>query len=76
LSAAVKRWRFTTDDRLKSNIRKVKPSQFPGQDLEALTRKIQADAMELDTAGQYDHNLTLTILDRFIEAGGAMITVK
>jgi hypothetical protein len=27
--------------------------------------------MELDTAGpQYDHNLTLTILDSLVEAGG------
>jgi hypothetical protein len=55
-------------DRLKANIRKIESSQFPGQYLEAMSRAIQAvDAMKLDTAGQYDHNLTLAILDSFIE---------
>jgi hypothetical protein len=57
-------------DRIKSEIRKIKPSQFPGQDLNAMARKIQVAAMKLDTAGQYDHNLTLAILDNFLEAGG------
>jgi hypothetical protein len=57
-------------DTLKATIRKVKASQFPGQDLNAMSRKIQIAAQELDTAGQYDHNLTLAILDSFIEAGG------
>jgi hypothetical protein len=57
-------------DTLKTIIRKIKASQFPGQDLNAMARKIQVAAQELETAGQYDPNLSLAILDSFIEAGG------
>jgi hypothetical protein len=56
-------------DTLKTTIQKVKASQFPGQDLNAMARKIQV-AKELETAGQYDPNLSLATLDSFMEAGG------
>jgi hypothetical protein len=41
------------------------------RNLEALAADCQKDTRELTTAGQYDHNLTITILKTFLSAGGA-----
>ena len=56
---------------LKSSIRLRLPSQYPGQNLELLAAQFRKDALELTTAGQYDHNLTLTMMKIFLLAGGS-----
>ncbi len=56
---------------LKAAIKACHPSQYAVINLEALAADYQKDARELATAGQYDHNLTLTMLTMFLLAGGA-----
>ena len=46
------------------------PSQYPGENLEQLAAQFRKDALELTTAGQYDHNLTLSMMKIFLLAGG------
>ena len=55
---------------LKSAIKARRPSQYSGENLELLAADFRKDARELTTAGQYDHNLTLTMLKIFLLAGG------
>ena len=65
--------RSTSIDRLenlKVRIKSRKPTQYAGQDVSKMASEIRADALELEIAGQYDHNITLHILDAFLEAGG------
>ncbi|KAI2499450.1 hypothetical protein MHU86_15034 [Fragilaria crotonensis] len=50
---------------LKAAIKARHPSQYAGENLEALAADYRKDARELTTAGQYDHNLTLTMLKTF-----------
>ena len=56
---------------LKAAIKARHPSQYSGENLEMLAADFRKDARELTTAGQYDHNLTLTMLKIFLLAGGA-----
>jgi Zinc knuckle len=56
---------------LKAAIKARHPSQYSGENLESLAADFRKDARELTTAGQYDHNLTLTMLKIFLLAGGA-----
>ena len=46
------------------------PSQYPGENLEQLAAQFRKDELELTTAGQYDHNLTLSMMKIFLLAGG------
>ena len=64
--------RASTDHfaKLSDDIKKRKPSQYSGQDLEQMAKAMCADAKELTQAGQCDHRLTLHMLDNFLEAGG------
>ena len=55
---------------IKKEIKDRRPQQYPGQDLEKLAVEFRAGAMELANAGQYEHNLTLTMLKTFLLAGG------
>ncbi|KAI2509046.1 hypothetical protein MHU86_5422 [Fragilaria crotonensis] len=55
---------------LKAAIKARHPSQYAGENLEALAADYRKDAVS-STAGQYDHNLTLTMLKTFLLAGGA-----
>ena len=55
----------------KAAIKAHHPSQYAGENLEALAADYRKDARELTTAGQYDHNLTLTMLKTFLLAGGS-----
>ena len=66
--------RSTSIDRfenLKLSIKSRKPTKYPGQDISKMASDLRADAQQLDIAGQYDHNLTLHMLDSFMEAGGS-----
>ena len=56
---------------LKSSIKLRLPSQYPGENLELLAAQFRKDALELTTASQYDHNLTLSIMKIFLLAGGS-----
>ncbi|KAI2508244.1 hypothetical protein MHU86_6173 [Fragilaria crotonensis] len=56
---------------LKAAIKARHPSQYAGENLELLASDFRKDARELTTAGQYDHNLTLTMLKTFLLAGGS-----
>jgi hypothetical protein len=56
---------------LKAAIKAHHPSQYAGENLEALAADYRKDARELTTAGQYDHNLTLTMRKTFLLTGGA-----
>lgn len=58
-------------EHLKARIKSRKPSQYPGQDMSQLASAFRLDAKELEIAGQYDHNLTLHMLDAFLEGGGS-----
>ena len=53
---------------LKASIKKRLPSQYPGENVELLAAQFRRDALELTTAGQYDHNLTLSMLKVFLLA--------
>jgi hypothetical protein len=55
---------------LKLRIKGRHPAQYPGENLEELGRDFRRDSTELITAGQYDHNLTLSMLKIFLQAGG------
>ncbi|KAI2500370.1 hypothetical protein MHU86_14113 [Fragilaria crotonensis] len=55
---------------LKTSIKHRLPSQYPGENLELLAAQFRKDALELTTAGQYDHNLTLSMMKIFLLAGG------
>ena len=55
---------------LKAQIKKRHPVAYPGQNLESLSADFRKDAKELVTAGHYDHNLTLNMLEAFLKAGG------
>jgi hypothetical protein len=55
---------------IKNQIKDRRPQQYPGQDLENLAVDFPARALELHTAGQYKHNLTLSMLKSYLLAGG------
>ena len=55
---------------LKHTIKHRHPTQFPGQDLTQMAADYRTAAKKLTTAGQYDHNLTLNMLNSFLDAGG------
>ena len=56
---------------IKQKIRSRQPSQYPGQDLALMAIDFRADVQELEIAGQYEHNLSLIILEAFLSAGGS-----
>jgi hypothetical protein len=65
-STSIKRFEY-----LKATIKACLPSQYPGKNLEQLAIHFCRDANKLTTpGGQYDHNLTLTMLKTFLLAGG------
>jgi hypothetical protein len=58
-------------ENLKNQIKGRKLTQYSGQDLHQLTDHFRDDAKVLDTAGCYDHNLTLEMVKIFLSAGGS-----
>ena len=55
---------------IKMEIKSRKPQQYPGQDLDQLAVHFRAGALELYNAGQYEHNLTLSMIKTYLTAGG------
>ena len=65
--------RSTSFDRfgdLKTSIARRKPTQYPGQNIELMATDMKRDARALEIAGQYEHTLTYTMSEAFMEAGG------
>ena len=56
---------------LKAAMKAYHPLQYADENLEALTAHYRKDTRELTMAGQYDCNLTLTMLKTFLLAGRA-----
>ena len=59
--------RFKT---IKDRIASRKAANYPGEDLNKLALDFMTDAQELEIANQYTHDLTLTMLETFMKAGG------
>lgn len=57
-------------EELRTRIKSRHPSQYPGENIESLVQDYRADAMALEVAGQYEHNLTLAMIKSFLKAGG------
>ena len=57
-------------EQMKRRIQGRHPSQYAGQNLVGLVEDFCTDAKQLTTAGQYDHSLTLYMLQTFLKAGG------
>ena len=55
-----------TFDVMRESLRTIRPNQFEGQNIEKMAESIINTSTELDHAGHYDHNLTLSIVDAFL----------
>ena len=55
-----------TFDVMRENLRTIRPNQFEGQNIEKMAESVINTSTELDHAGHYDHNLTLSIVDAFL----------
>ena len=55
-----------TYDEMKDSIRKLRPQQYPGQDVEKMATEYIRLAREIDNAGHYSHGLTLNMVDGFL----------
>ena len=55
---------------IKEEIKDRRPQQNSGQDVERMAVHFRGAALELSNAGQYEHNLTLTMLKAYLVAGG------
>ena len=55
-----------TFDKLKEDIRKIKPQQFAGQNIEKMSAEYMLKTEELVNAGYFDHSLILNMVDGFL----------
>ena len=55
-----------TYDDMKESIRKLRPQQYAGQDIEKMATEYIRLAREVDNAGHYSHGLTLNMVDGFL----------
>ena len=55
-----------TFDKLKDDIRRIKPQQYPGQNIEKMAADYIEKAEELVNAGYFDHSLILNMVDGFL----------
>ena len=56
-------------DKIKEEIRKLKPSQFPGQNIELMSSEVINRYTYLHSARMYDPNLSADVLRSIMEAG-------
>jgi len=61
---------FAMFQALKDRIRALHPSQFPGDNVKDMMYQFRILAEELDSAGHYEHSLSLNVLDKALLAGG------
>ena len=57
-------------DTLKVKIRNMRATDYPQQNIKSMVEDYEKAAKELVSAGQYEHNLTLDMINAFIAAGG------
>ena len=57
-------------EKIKNQIRARKVSSYPRDNIEDLASDLQSDWQDLHDAGMCDQNLTLSMLDAIMEAGG------
>ena len=57
-------------DGLKERIRSMNATDYPQQNIKMMADAYERAAKELESAGQYDHNLTKCMINGFIAAGG------
>ena len=57
-------------DSLKGTIRSIRATDYPQQNIKSMVDDYEKAAKELVSAGQYEHNLTLDMINGFIAAGG------
>ena len=57
-------------DKIKDRLKARKISEYEGENIEKLCTDFLGDFKELHGAGMYDNNLTLTMLNKIMEAGG------
>ena len=55
-----------TFDKLKDDIRRIKPQLYPGQNIEKMSADYIEKAEELVNAGYFDHSLVLNMVDGFL----------
>ena len=55
-----------TFDKLKDEIRKIRPQQYSGQNIEKMSADYISKAEELVNAGYFDHSLILNMVDGFL----------
>ena len=55
-------------DTIKQTIRTMNPSSYPGQNIDTLAQDFIKKAKELESAGYYDHSLTLAMAKSFLKA--------
>ena len=55
-----------TFDKLKDDIRRIRPQQYPGQNIEKMSTDYMTKAEELVNAGYFDHSLILNMVDGFL----------
>jgi hypothetical protein len=62
---------FSYSRNLRLRIKGRRATNYSGEDVKLLSVDFRHDALELVTASQYKHNLTLAMLKIFLLAGGA-----
>ena len=55
-------------DKMKDQLKQRSPSNYPGEDMEAMASDYLDDYKRLDGAGMYDHTLTLNMVQGMSEA--------
>ena len=55
-----------TFDKLKDNVRKTRPQQYSGQNIEKMSADYMKIGKELENAGYFDHSLVLNMVDGFL----------
>ena len=55
-----------TFDKLKDNIRKTRPQQYSGQNIERMSAEYMKMGKELENAGYFDYSLVLNMVDGFL----------
>ena len=59
---------------LKDTIRRLRPTQYSGENIKSMITDFVEYADQLEAAGRYDNDLTLHILDSALKAGGIITT--
>ena len=70
LIAQIQSVSFARFDRIKREIESLTISKYPQQNIKLMATDFLLKAKELCSHGHYEHRLTLTMLNKFLEGGG------